>query len=107
MNSKKKGNAGERELYNILKQYGEAERHDQTYVGGKDNPDISFSTGGVDYHIEAKRTERLQLHKAIEQAENDAGNRIPVVVHRRNREPWYITMKLKDFLQNVKGGKSN
>ena len=105
MNSKKKGNAGERELLSILSEYGKAERNDQTFVGGKDNPDISFSIGGTHYHVEAKRTERLQLNKAIEQAEHDAGDKaVPVVVHRRNRHPWYITMRLKDFLQNVKGG---
>lgn len=109
MNSKRKGNAGERELLSILREYDEnAKRNDQTFVGGEDNPDISFTIGGTHYHVEAKRTERLQLNKAIEQAESDAGDKaIPVVVHRRNRKPWYITMRLKDFLQNVKGGRAN
>lgn len=99
MNSKRKGNGGERELLSILQQYGKAERNDQTFVGGKDNPDIFFSDGRAEYHVECKRAERLNLHEALRQAEKDAGGkRIPTVIHRRNREPWYITMRLMDFL---------
>jgi len=104
MNSKRKGSAGERELLEILQQFGEARRNDQTFIGGKDNPDISFTSGTRRYHVECKRTERLKLHEAINQAERDAGaDSIPVVAHRRSREPWYITMKLTDFLKG--GGK--
>lgn len=100
MNSKRKGNAGEIELLAILRQYGEAVRNDQTFIGGQNNPDISFTSGTRRYHIECKRTEHLQLHEALRQAERDAaGLAVPAVVHRRNREPWYITLKLSDFLQ--------
>ena len=99
MNGKRKGNEGEKELLSILRKYGEAVRNDQTFIGGKDNPDISFTREGRRYHVECKRTEHLKLHEAINQAERDAGGKaIPIVVHRRNREPWYITMQLKDFL---------
>ena len=99
MNSKRKGSAGERELLDILKKYGPAVRNDQRFVGGKDNPDISFTLGSSRYHVECKRVEHLDLHGAIRQAEQDAGSGfIPVVIHRRSREPWYITMRLDDFL---------
>lgn len=99
MNSKRKGNAGERELLSILSKYGEAVRNDQTFIGGEGNPDISFFDGRENYHVECKRAERLNIHAALRQAEFDAGERkIPVVAHRRNREPWYITMRLNDFL---------
>lgn len=104
MNSKRKGNAGERELLGILSSHGEAQRNDQTFVGGHGNPDISFSIGDQRFHVEAKRTERLNLHAAIKQAEADAAEEtIPVVAHRRNREPWYLTIKLDDFFNAMEG----
>ena len=31
-----------------------------------------------------------------------AAGKIPVVIHRRNRRPWLITLHLSDFLQGVK-----
>lgn len=100
MNVKRKGNTGERELRQILDRYGEAIRNDQRYIGGLLNPDIAFSFKGKAYHVECKRTERLDLHGAIRQAEHDAaGQSIPCVIHRRNREPWYITLRLSDFLE--------
>ncbi len=44
--------------------------------------------------------ERLNLHEAIRQAERDAvEGTIPCVVHRRNREPWHITLRMDHFLQ--------
>lgn len=99
MNSKRKGSAGERELLAILGQYADVKRNDQTFVGGKNNPDILMDWKGRKYHVEVKRVERLNIHAAINQAEHDAGGgTIPIVVHRRNRECWYVTMKLTDFL---------
>ena len=105
MNSKRKGNAGERELLAILSEHGEAIRNDQTYIGGKGNPDIAFTDGSTRYHVECKRAERLNIHAAIQQAERDADPAdIPIVAHRRNHEDWYITMRLRHFLQALKGG---
>ena len=100
MQSKRKGNQGERELLTILQAHGGAVRNDQRYTGGYLNPDISFCFRGRTYHVECKRTEHLDLHRAIRQAEHDAGGQaVPVVIHRRNREPWYVTIRLADFLE--------
>ena len=99
MNSKRKGSAGERELCEYLTASGyPAHRNDQQYTGGKGNPDID-AEGLERFHIEVKRVERLNVSEAMRQAEHDAENRIPVVMHRRNREQWLITMRLSDFLQ--------
>lgn len=98
MNSKKKGSAGERELCALLRQAGftEAQRNDQRYVGGVDNPDISL-TG---YHVEVKRAERFNAYEAMAQAARDAnGHNTPIVAHRRNRRPWIVVMKLDDFIK--------
>ena len=99
MNSKRKGNAGERELCEYLTAAGyPAHRNDQQYIGGKGNPDID-ARGLERFHIEVKRVERLNISAAMKQSDRDAESRIPVVIHRRNREQWLITMKLSDFLK--------
>ena len=101
MNSKRKGNQAERELLRILQEHGvEAHRNDQRYIGGVDNPDIAVRMGPVSVHVECKRVERLQLATAIRQAHRDAnGHALPVVVHRRSREPWIVSMELTDLLE--------
>ena len=70
------------------------------YVGGVDNPDISCQLSGIPVHVECKRTEKLSLYEAMEQAERDAnGHALPVVVHRRNRKPWLVVLKLEDVMK--------
>lgn len=106
MNSKRKGNAGERELCALLAAEGIAVRNDQRYVGGKDNPDISLEMGGRRFHVECKRAERFNAYEAMEQAMNDAnGHRIPVVMHRRNRKQWLVVMNLDNFIDLAKNRK--
>lgn len=98
-NSKKKGNAGERELLAILQKAGYAQRNDQRYIGGVDNPDIAFQAAGKAFHVECKRAERFNAYAAMAQAEHDAnGHAVPVVMHRRNRAPWLCVLKLEDWL---------
>lgn len=101
MNSKRKGNRAERELLHLLQAYGvEAHRNDQQYIGGVNNPDIAVKIGSVSVHVEVKRQERLSLPAALRQAKRDAnGHALPVVVHRRSREPWLVTLELTDLLE--------
>lgn len=106
MNSKAKGSAGERELCAILAEAGAAHRNDQRYVGGVDNPDISFQIGGSCFHVECKRTEKFNAYAAMEQAERDAnGHAMPLVAHRRNRRPWLVVLKLNDFVHLMEGNR--
>lgn len=103
MNSKRKGNAGERELCSLLAAEGIAHRNEQWGVGGKDNPDISLEMGGRRFHVECKRTERFNAYEAMEQAVRDAnGHAIPVVMHRRNRKQWLVIMNLDNFIELTK-----
>lgn len=101
MNAKRKGNQGERELLTILQGQGAAIRNDQRYVGGVGNPDILLTVGGRRFHVECKRCEKLNIHAAMKQAENDCRNALPIVMHRRNREEWLATMPLSVFLEVV------
>lgn len=100
MNSKQKGNRGEIELLSLLRAKGlDAVRNDQRYIGGKDNPDIALHASGKAYHLEVKRTEKLNIWAAIEQAQRDAEKAIPVVVFRRNRSPWMVCVSLNDWIK--------
>lgn len=100
MNSKRKGSAGERELCAVLTAAGfPAHRNDQRFLGGFDNPDIG-AEGLEGYHIEVKRVERLNVSDAFAQAVMDSAGKVPVVAHRKNREPWLITLKLEDWLND-------
>ena len=97
MNSKAKGGRGERELAHVLREYGYDTYRGQQFSGGVDSPDVKGLPG---IHIECKRVENLNVHKAYEQAVRDAdGQAIPAVFHRRNREPWMVTLSLKDFME--------
>jgi len=100
MNSKAKGGRGERELAHVLQGYGYDAHRGQQFAGGVDSPDV-YGLPGI--HIECKRVENLNIHKAYEQAERDAaGQKIPAVFHRRNREGWMVTMSLSDFMEIYK-----
>lgn len=100
MNSKAKGGRGERELAAELRSYGYDAHRGQQFAGGVDSPDV-YGLPGI--HIECKRVENLNIHKAYEQAVRDAaGQKIPAVFHRRNREKWMVTLSLDDFMEIYK-----
>lgn len=97
INSREKGAAGERELANILKTYGYDARRSAQYCGANGDADV-IGLPGV--HLEVKRVEKLNLQAAYEQSRFDAREgEIPVVVHRKNREKWKVTLSLDDFLE--------
>ena len=100
MNSKAKGGRGERELAEYLRGYGYDAHRGRQFQGGVDSPDV-YGLPGI--HIEVKRVENLNIHKAYEQATRDAqGQKIPAVFHRRNREKWMVTLSLDDFMEIYK-----
>ena len=95
--SQRKGADGERELVGILQQYGyPVERGGSETYGTV--PDL---TGLPGIHIECKRVERLNVPEAMKQSIRDAErfrDGVPTVFHRRNREPWLVTMRLEDWI---------
>ena len=98
----RKGADGERELAGILAGYGYDVHRGASQNFGTE-PDLS---GLVGIHVEVKRTQQLRLHDAMEQAKRDAvkfADGLPAVFHRRNREPWKVTMELTDWLKLYKG----
>ena len=101
--SQRKGAAGELELVEILNGYGyETERGGSLTYGTV--PDV---TGLPGIHIECKRSERLNILEAINQAARDSlrfRDGLPAVFHRRNRQPWLVTMRLIDWMTIYRRG---
>ena len=58
---------------------------------------IGEKTDIDDVHFEVKRRETLQLYEALAQAIEEAGDHIPVVLHRRNRKPWVAIVRHDDL----------
>jgi len=48
-------------------------------------------------HFEVKRVEAVRLYDALGQAIADAGDSVPVVLHRANRRPWVTIVRLDDL----------
>ncbi len=97
MNSKQKGNRGEREFAEWLRDnLGIEARRGQQYSGSPESPDV---VSDLPIHIEVKRVERLNLSEAMRQAIRDCGDYAPIVAHRRNREDWMITMRADDLYE--------
>ncbi len=100
MYSCQKGKRAERAWRDELIAHGYNARRGQQFSGWPDSPDVVCpDLPGV--HFEVKAVERLNLSEAMAQAVNDAGEKIPVVAHKRNRGDWMITMKARDWLKLV------
>lgn len=95
--SQRKGADGERELAAVLREYGyEVKRGGSLSFG--EAPDLAGLPG---VHIEVKRVERLNVPEAMKQAIRDAErfkDGVPALFHRRNRQPWLVTLRLEDFM---------
>lgn len=96
VNACRKGKAGERAAAKALRAaLGLDASRGQQHAGGDDSPDVRHDLAGV--HFEVKRVERLNLAAAVSQAARDAGECVPVVLHRTNRQPWLVTVRLDDL----------
>lgn len=93
--SREKGKRGEREIASLLREYGYDARRGVQYKGGQDSPDVIGLPGT---HIEVKRTERLNLYDALSQSKADAGDDMPIVLHRKNNSEWVVIQPLSDWI---------
>jgi Holliday junction resolvase len=106
INSRSKGQRGEREVAEILTARGyTSKRGGQQGGGGSlDNPDV---ISALPWHIEVKRTESINLYNALDQAIRDAATatasagKPPLVIHRRNGREWVAILRLDDFLNAI------
>jgi Holliday junction resolvase len=98
--SRDKGKRGELEFCQFLRDRGVFARRGQQYAGNPEAPDVV--TGLERAHFEVKRTERLNLYDAMEQAAGECGSRVPVVAHRRNRGEWLAILPMEKLVQILK-----
>lgn len=97
INSRNKGQRGELEIASILRAYGYDARRSQQYCGINGDADV---VGLPNVHLEVKRVERLNIENAMSQSRSDAKDgELPVVVHRKNRSKWLVTMDLDRFME--------
>ena len=100
MDSREKGKRGERELARKLNGLGFETRRSVQYCGANGDADVVGIPG---IHIECKRVENLNIHKAMAQAINDAEEgEAPAVFHRKNGGQWLVTMRLDDWAAREK-----
>lgn len=100
MNSRDKGKRGELEAAHLLQEYGYDARRGQQYAGSNGDPDV---VGLPDIHLEIKRVEKLNIDDALQQSIRDAReNEVPVVMHRKNRTEWKVTMQFVDWIEMYK-----
>ena len=74
---------------------------------GVTGPDLTFSSRAMEaigLTIECKNQERLNIFKAIKQAESHSGGSpgVPIVFFSRNREDIYIAMRADPFLKLIR-----
>ena len=88
--SRKKHSRGNREFAAICRQNGFTPvcRHGKLENG--ELPGLS---------VEVRRTQRLHLEDALDDAAGNACGNIPILAHRKDHQPWKITLLLPDFLQ--------
>ena len=100
MNSRDKGKRGELEAAHVLQEYGYDARRSQQYAGINSDADV---VGLPRIHLEIKRVEKLNVDDALSQSIRDAKDEeIPVVMHRKNRTEWKITMRFADWIEMYK-----
>ncbi len=89
--SREKGAVAEREAAALIRTFGFDANRDS------DRHDLYHNVPGV--HFEVKRAERLVLPDWTRQAEQDAGDQVAVVMYRRNREPWRVSLVATEYLR--------
>lgn len=97
MNSRNKGKRGELEAAHLLQDYGYDARRGQQFSGANGDADV---VGLPHIHLEVKRVEKLNIDEALDQSVNDArDDETPVVLHRKNRKEWKVTMRFVDWIE--------
>ena len=54
-------------------------------------------------HVEVKRVEKLSIHKAVQQSQEDKRDEeLGMVAHRKNNTEWLVTMTLDEWMEIYK-----
>lgn len=98
-NSRQKGKRGELDAADALRRlFSWTARRTQQFKGTSDSSDVEVAET-PDAFWEVKREERLNVFKAMDTAVAEAGPKLPVLMHRRNRTDWLVTVRLTDLVR--------
>jgi len=95
--SRDKGASGEREAAHALSvAFGfERARRAQQHSGTETSADLVVPETPTLWY-EVKRVQRLCVPATMDTAARQCGDKLPLLVHRRNGGEWLVTMRLKD-----------
>ena len=100
---RQKGKRGERMAAKAVRTFlGVRARRGVQFKGGADSADIEVEISGV--HWEVKFVERESVRTWMAQAQAECGAGVPVVLHKRSREEWLVTLPLErlyEFVQRL------
>lgn len=92
-NPKAKGNKAERQFSELLRDYGLDDTAKRNYSSGS-GIQKSDVHNKLNYNIEVKHVEKLNIWKAIEQSQKDAEqtHTKPLIAFKKNRHDWWIVI---------------
>jgi hypothetical protein len=97
VNSRQKGKRGELDLCQALRSVmGWTVRRSQQFCGKAGDSDLLVEDH-PDLFVECKLVQSLNVTATMKKAVEDAGDAIPAVFHRRDREEWLVTIRLTDL----------
>lgn len=97
---REKGKRGERMAAKAVSQVIRLPaRRGVQFKGGADSADLEVDLAGV--HWEVKFVERESIRAWMKQAVEDSGGKVPVVLSKKSREPWLITLPLERLYEFV------
>ena len=98
-NSRQKGKRGELDAAETLRRlFSWNARRTQQFKGTSDSSDVEVAET-PDAFWEIKREERLNVFNALATAVEEAGRKLPILMHRRNNTDWLVTVRLVDLMR--------
>jgi hypothetical protein len=98
-NSRQKGKRGELDAAETLRRlFSWNARRTQQFKGTSDSSDVEVAET-PDAFWEIKREERLNVFNALATAVEEAGPKLPILMHRRNNTDWLVTVRLVDLMR--------
>lgn len=96
-NSRQKGKRGELDAAHALNRlFAWNARRTQQFKGTSDSSDVEVEQTPEAFW-EVKREERLNVCDALARAVADAGPKLPILMHRKNKTEWLVTVRLVDL----------
>ncbi len=91
----------------ILEKFNELEPDDvRSITMGDSGEDILLSPAArrlFPYSVECKNQEKINIWSSLEQAEENSGKHIPLVIFKRNRSKTYAVLEFKELLKLLDG----